>query len=381
MLDARVRLGSFAFTPAVFMTGGYDSNITRTTDGEGDWELVTSPQIDAWVAMGRARLNLNSAVELTNHTKDPPVTFNYYNGVSLTVPGVSFKPTVSYSNINLYARPTGFEIGERSRRVENSAGARLDWTIGSRTTLTAEGTWLKLDWDGAAEYEGSNLRLFLNRTITTGLVAAGAEVTPLTSVFGGVRIIHDRFEFSPERDGDSLDVLGGITLSSPALISGAAVIGYRQYQARNSGALDFNGLVYQGQLRYVRESRTRLLLDFDRSPFYSYSESLGYYLLTSTSAAYIQSLFSDWEASVFGGYHLLDYRVAGLPAGADDTTRRTDAGGGLSRRFGAFTRVGVNLSYVVSRGSTRYDAWRAITYVVYGSDKLKRLDRPLPDER
>lgn len=379
--EARVRLGAFAFTPAVFITGGYDSNITRTTDGEGDWELVTSPQIDAWLSLGRAVLNVNSAVELTNHTKDPPVTFNYFNGVSFTVPGAVFKPTVSYSNINLYARPTGFEIGERSRRVENSAGGRLDWLIGGRTTLTAEGSWLKINWDAAAEYQGSNLRDFLNRTITTGLLAAGAQVTPLTAVFGGIRLIQDRFEFSPERDGDSLDVLGGVTISSPALISGSAVVGYRRFQSPDSGAADFNGIVYVGQLRYVRESRTRVLLDFNRSPTFSYSESLGYYLLTSTSAAYIQTLFKDWEVSVFGGYHFLDYRVAGLSAGAGDTTNRTDSGGGVSRRFGAYTRIGVNASYILSRGSDRYDAWRAIAYIVYGSDKLKRLDRPLPDER
>ena len=326
-------------------------------------------------------LNVNSAIELTNHQKDPPVTFNYFNGISLTVPGAVLKPTVSYSNINLYARPTGFEIGERSRRVENSAGARLDWQVGSRTTLSVDGSWLKIDWDGAAEYEGSNLQQFLNRTTTIGLFAAGTEITPLTSVFAGVRMIRDRFEFSPERDGDSLDVLGGVTLSSPALISGSGVLGYRRFQSRTSGVSDFNGLVYLAQFRYVRESRTRILVDLDRQPFYSYSESLGYYLQTSTSGAYIQSLSGDWEASVFGGYRLLDYRVAGLPEGADSTTRRTDVGGGVSRRFGTYTRIGVNYSYILSRGSEQYDAWRAITYIVYGSDKLKRLDRPLPDER
>lgn len=381
MAEARVRLGSFAFTPAVFVTGGYDSNITRTSDGEGDWELVTSPQIDAWLALGRALLNINSAVELTNHQKDPPVTFNYFNGVSLTVPGGVLKPTVSYSNINLYARPTGFEIGERSRRVENSAGARLDWQVGSRTTLSADVSWLKLDWDGAAEYQGSNLQEFLNRTITTGLLSAGSQLTPLTSVFAAARVTRDRFEFSPERDGESLDLLGGVTLASPALISGTGVIGFRHAQARTSGAQDYNGLVYIGQFRYVRESRTRLLVDLDRQPTYSYTESLGYYLLTSTSAAYIQSISQDWETSVFGGYHFLDYRLAGLPAGEGTTTRRTDLGGGVSRRVGAFTRVGVNYSYIMSRGADRYDAWRAVMYIVYGSDKLKRLDRPLPDER
>jgi hypothetical protein len=144
---------------------------------------------------------------------------------------------------------------------------------------------------------------------------------------------------------------------------------------------DFNGLVYMGQFRYIRESRTRILVDLDRQPNYSYTESLGYYLLTSTSGAYIQSIATDWETSVFAGYHVLDYRVAGLPAGADATTRRTDVGGGLSRRIGGFTRIGVNCSYILSRGGEQWNAWRAITYIVYGSDKLKRLDRPLPDER
>jgi hypothetical protein len=192
---------------------------------------------------------------------------------------------------------------------------------------------------------------------------------------------HDRFVFSPERDGTSVQLAGSVTIDSPALISGAALVGCRRFSASASRVQDFSGVVAAINLAYTRETRTRVLVAVERQPYFSYSESLGYYVLTSVAAGYVQTLFEDGEASVFPGGHPLDYSQADLPAGAHQREIRTDVGAGVSWRTGAFMRPGVNLLRVAYHGGMTFHAWRAIAYVGYGSDRFLRLDRPLPKQR
>lgn len=378
----RVRLGSFAFTPAVWTTAGYDSNITRESVSFADYEWVTVPQAEYWLRIGQAVLNGVSAVEFISYQKlEPTFTVNHFNGIQFSVPGAVLEPKASYSHRNHYARPTGFEIGAKSRRVEDDAVAGLRWEAGGRTTLSVEGRLWRIKWDADAEYQGSNLQESLNRTSTTGIAGVGVELTPLTSVSALVQVISDRFEFSPVRDGDSVQVSGLISLASPALVSGAAIVGYRHFRAPNSGTADFKGLVANVNLAYIRESRTRLQFLFNRGPWYSYAENLGYYVLTSATARYVQTLGVNWEASVFGAYTQLDYTFTGIEGAESQNTTRWDWGGGLSRSFGRDVRIGMNLSRVLSQGGTVFDGWRAIGYLVLGSDRLQRLDRLLPDDR
>ena len=380
--SARIRLGNFAFTPAVWMTGGYDSNVTREPGSIGDYELVTVPQVEYWLRVGPTLFSGAAAVEFMNYrVQVPTFTVNHAANIAFTVPDAVLKPRVSYAHRNLFARPTGYEIGERSRRIEDDAVAGLYWNVGSRTTLTAEGRLLKLNWDAAAEYQGSNLRESLNRTSTAATAGISTELTPLTRVSGMVQFIADRFEFSPERDGDSFQVLAGLEMTDAALVSGSALVGYRHFESPESGALNFDGVVAAVNLAYVRETRTQLLFAVDRAPSFSYSEDQGYYLLTSLGARYDQALGQDWAASAFGALSWLDYSITGLPGAVGANKKRTDFGGGLSRRIGEFTRVGMDVTRVISRGKSPWDAWRAVAFFVYGTDRLQRLDRPLPDDR
>ena len=364
------------------MTGGYDTNVTSEPGAIADYELVTVPQVEAWYQAGRLLFNGVSAVELMNYRTQRPIrTLNHFNGISLRVPGAILEPKVSASHRNHFARPTGFEIGERSRRIEDDVLGSLTWLVGSRTALSAEGRLLRIDWDAAAEYRGSNLRESLNRTMTTGEFGVSTELTPLTAVSLSVQLGRDRFEFSPERNGDSVQAGAGITFKSPALLSGSALVAYRRFDSPYSDTLDFTGVVAAVNLAYVRETRTRLLVAFDRQPYFSYAESLGYYLLTSAGAKYVQAILENWEVSIHGGTSRLDYRLSGLPSSAGWDRTRHDVGGGLTWQVGAFTRIGVNVSRTVVRGGSPFDKWRAVAFVAYGSDRLQRLDRPLPDER
>ncbi len=380
--EGRFQLGSFSFTPAFFVTGGYDTNVTSEPGAIADYELVTVPQVEAWYRAGRLLLNGVSAAEFINYRVQRPIrTFNHFNGLSLRFPGAILEPRISASHRNHFARPTGFEIGERSRRIEDEIRGSLSWSLSERTALLAEGRWLRINWDAAAQYRGSNLRESLNRTVGTGELGVSMALTPLTAVSLSLQLGRDRFEFSPERDGNSLQAGAGVSFASPALISGSALVAYRRFDSPHSDSLDFDGVVAAAHLAYIRETRTRFIVAVERQPYFSYAESLGYYLLNSASAKYVQTVLDNWEIAAFGGISGLDYRRAGLPSHAGWDRTRHDFGGGLTCRIGAVTRIGVNASRTVSRGGLPYDKWRVIAFLAYGSDRLQRLDRPLPDER
>jgi len=380
---ARVRLGNFAFTPAVWSTAGYDSNF----DGEsgkpkGDYVVVGVPQLETWLNIGRVQFATVSILEFFAYRElEPGRVFVHFNSLALGVPGARLEPVATYSHRNKFARPTGFEIGARSRRIEDEAVGGLNWLVTEKTRLSVRARQVVTAYDASARYQGSNLRESLNRTTTAGSMEAVVAVTPLTSISASVERSTDRFKFSTRRDGDSLQTGLGVSFASPALITGAAYVGYRRFRSPYSTNLNFDGVVTSVQLGYVRESRTRLYLHLDRQPFFAHAESLGYYLLNSGGAGYVQSLSRDWEASAFAAYRLLDYVRPQEFSGASPRTTRWDVGSGLSCRVGAFTRLGVNFERTTSRGPTAFREWRLIGYVVYGTDRLQRLENPIPDER
>ena len=162
--------GAFVHT-RVFRHGRYDECHERP-GAIADHEPVTVPQVAASHRAGRLLLNGVSAAEFINYRVQRPIrTFNHFNGLSLRFPGAILEPRISASHRNHFARPTGFEIGERSRRIEDEIRGSLSWSLSERTALLAEGRWLRINWDAAAQYRGSNLRESLNRTVGTGELA------------------------------------------------------------------------------------------------------------------------------------------------------------------------------------------------------------------
>jgi hypothetical protein len=380
--SARVRLGSFGFTPTFFVTSGYDSNVTREVPAMADWETVASPQVAGWLTLGSFRFSGVGALEFVTYPRvEPNFTFNRDFNVEAKFAGAHLVPQIRYSYFNHYARPTGFEVNGRSERIQDDVTASLRWNIGGRTSVSAQAYHLNIDWSAEAKYEGSELRESLNRSTNIGTIGVAVALSPLTDLTVDVRAGTDRFPYSPSRNANSVQVSGRFDFRSPALLSGFAHVGYRHFESPDSGLRTFNGIVSSVALAYVRESRTRVLLAYDRAPNFSYLQTLGYYVLSSGSAAYVQALSESWEASIFGGYHSLDYTPAGSSNAASQATWRSDGGAGVSRRVGLAAKVGINASYFSVRGGQQFSGWRAVAYLTYGSQTLQRLERPLPDER
>jgi len=384
--EPRVHLGPFDLTPSFWATSGYDTNISRessATGAGGGYQTAVIPQVDVWWRLGPVSFGTASAIEILRviQTDQQSSNFNHFNGLAISVGASALTFTGIASHRNHYARPTGFEIGERSRRIEDVLRGGFGWKHG-RLAAAANGGRLHVKWDAAAVYQGSNLQESLNRTSDDASASLEYELTPLTSATGSFEVRRDRFEYSPVRDGDSLRVLGGVALRPQALFSGNAQFGYMHFTSPQSGLADFKGLVGNGVLGYEFMS-SQVLVGIYRDLFYSYDTSMGYYLMTSIAASYRRSLLEKWEVKAYAQRAVLDYRYSASTAvtTSGEVTRRTDLGGLLAYRVTSATRIGVNTSWMKYTGGQNFHGFYVVAFITYGNVWHQRLDSPLPDDR
>ncbi len=380
--EARFQYGSFAFTPGVVFSTGYDSNISREPGGVSDYETYAVPQAEAFYTAGKARFNSQAAAEfvhLQEHSNESANNWAYNFGFRLA--DNPFRPYVSYSARRTNARPTGFEIGERSLRVENQFNAGASTWLTDRFSVTGGANWNRINYDASAVYQDSSLQEKLNRDTNVYVGGVGYLITPLTSFSANVDFIQDRFVYSPERDGDSLRIMGGMEFSKLAWFVGNGYVGYRHFTSKASGVADFNGWVANGHLSHVSAGGDILTLHFGRDVQFSFDTSLGYFVQTGFDGNYNKRLWDRIELMTFGGYSALDYRYAGLPGGLGLVDHYFSAGGGLGYRIQQRIRIGTTFEHVEKTGEQAYTATRIIFFMTYGSGRYLRLDRPIPFEQ
>lgn len=379
---ALIKTSLVGLTPGFWMTAGHESNATREPESFATYETVIVPQLETAWRLGRARLTTAHAVEFLAYPGgEEPSTTNFVNAAQFRIPGARVSPVLRYSYRNHYARPTGFEVGARSQRVEIDMGAGLEVRPGARTTLGAEVRRLTLDWDADAVYEGSILQRNLNRTQDSVSGSMRYRVTPLTSLAAIVDLAEDQFEFAPQRDADTRRVLAGVEFARLAFVSGAAYAGLRRFEPRRAGAEPFTGLVGSGRVVVGRSERTWLTLGYDRDVTYSFDEALAYFVVNDVRAAVTQRLVRTLSLTLDAGYTRLDYSAAGTLGGDDQRHRQSLVGAGLSYGVGRHGRVGVDLSYLRRTGSQSWDDVRVVSFIAYVPGTIQRLDRPLPGER
>jgi hypothetical protein len=382
--EPRIHLGPFGLTPAFWLTTGYETNPGRegaATAAAGGYETVLVPQVDIWWRIGPVRFGTSSAIEFIRQPQQGEHSnhLNNFNGLGVALGESSLKLTGTVSHRDTYARPTGYEVGQRSDRLEDTIGGAAQWE-GARTSAALEGRWLRINWDAAAEYQGSNLQESLNRDTKSVQWSFLYKLTPLTTASAIVLLQRDRFKYSPERDGDSFRVEGALGMGVGALFSGSAQVGYMHFTSPQSGLADFNGPVANVALVYASGSN-RVVLNLYRDLFYSYDTSQGYYLLTSLAGSYNRSLPQRWEVKGFAGRHLLDYRQSHAGTAPAGTTRRTDLGAVLGYRPTPNTKVGVNTYWLKYSGSQNFTDLRIVAFIIYGSVWHQRLDAALPDDQ
>ena len=203
-------------------------------------------------------------------------------------------------------------------------------------------------------------------------------MTPLSSLGASVNYYTDRFLFAPERDGNGLRYMMGVSFQPLALISGRAEVGYMTYKAVRIPT-DYGGPAYN------------LGLSFARAPFF----------LDVSGRRTIEYSFDPEPGLLRVRRHRLSTgrsrsarRPAGRPSAAAQVRGMDPRGplalqepfralelykGGLVRRFGEILRIGADIEHYVNGGPGGFDGSRATLFLVLGgSTRLQRLDRPLP---
>jgi hypothetical protein len=156
-----VRTEKFLLLPAAILSGGYDSNIHREGPPFGPIPAAELFGVATVQTFGVARpfsFNTTSGIEyLTFRDKPGEGGVSWANRAGLAAALGVVRPKASVRASDTYARPSGYEIGERSRHQELDVAGGADVRLGTRASVGAEVRKLALDYDASATYQDSNL--------------------------------------------------------------------------------------------------------------------------------------------------------------------------------------------------------------------------------
>jgi hypothetical protein len=376
--EGRIPVGSrLSLTPAVVFVTGHDTNLTRTTEANPGYEYYIVPQVEGWLGRGRTRMNFASAVEYQyNDTFDSGI-WNNFNFAQLDAGAGRVTFQVIASRRDHYAPPsdfTGFELGLKSRRVESVLDGNVLIGTGGRWVFGVQSRNRRLRYDADQQYQDVSLQDNLNRD-TIGLGgSAAAAITTLTSILTTVEFTRERFLHAPERDGNGLRVVSGLQFQPLALLTGRGQIGYLQYNTSATGD-SYGGPTFDLGVRYDRGGA---LLDVSggRMVDFSFDPSSGFYVTTGLDAYGSVRLARAWE--VFGRWSRRHLSPQG-PIAEEEPFRGIGFYKlGAAYRFGRYTRLGTDFERYTHGGPGGFEGRRFTVFLIYGSDRIQRLDRPLP---
>jgi hypothetical protein len=379
---ARFRFGGFALTPGVKVTNlGYDSNVfNEWSNPRGDFTLTITPQTDAWLRLGKARVAMHGALGYVYFaTYEEECSWNTDDSIRLEFPFVHVRPYAGLTYLNIRDRP-GYEIDVRVRRSETGGQAGVDFPITRKTTIGIGFKQVRTDYAEGESFRGNFLRVQYNRETTRFTGSLRYALTPLTTLLVEAERIRERFDYVPGRDSNGFRLVPGVEFKPFALISGSARVGYRKLNMIDPKMPDYSGAVAAVNLGYTLLGATRVAVTVNRDIEYSYELLEPYYVLTGTVGTITRRLTSSWDLQGRYGTQRLAYRTAIDPAGGSQgggpiqaTQGRTDTvrfyGGGIGYRTGTDVRIGFDIDYYSRRSDrvlNQYEGIRAGTSVTYG---------------
>jgi hypothetical protein len=370
---ARMHLGPVAFTPTLVVSDvGIDANVFNDWENpKQDFTATVGSQADAWLRLGRARVNGRGSLRLLYFNKYASErSVNGDGAARVELPLTHLKPYASASYLTTRER-FGFEIDARARHYERAFTVGLDVPVTSRTTIGVSVRRTDISYAADAVFLGTYLRDVFNRKLQTLGASLRYKLTPLTALVLQADAESARFRFSPGRDSDTLRVMPGVEFSTFALINGSASVGFRKLDMLGPGMPDYRGPVAAVELGYTLLGATRFSVRAERDAYYSFEIESPYYVLDGVTGSITQHVTGAWDVVARAGRQRLDYRC--LSAECTTTTSREDLvtsyGGGFGYRVGSTARVGLNIdsSRRHSPAATRdYEAVRIGTFLTYG---------------
>jgi hypothetical protein len=296
-------------------------------------------------------------------------TVDVLNSAALTFMGRRLEPRIFGTYGDQRGRPN-LEIETVVGQLTQSYGLGADFRLSPRLVLLIDADRTRLDFEERV-FRGSLLNRQLNRE--TGNVEGGVRLvaTPITSFLFNVVNSHDRFQYSPERDADSLSLTLGMVTKPSALIAGSAEVGYKRFNALSETVPDDRGPVADVSLSYTLLDRTKFGVTVRRDLEFSAENGQAYYVLTSLGGTITQMIGLGWDVRAGAGGDTLAYRnfAFAIPGDEGRTDYVDTLSFGVGRKFGDTGRAGLEIGHVKRRSPIQrfdYESWRAGVKITYG---------------
>lgn len=376
------QIGLLKLAPAVVVSAGHDTNVYREPTGFSDVETYVVPQVVASLQSGRVVSQGWGALEVVHFGQNPGAK-NFQIGTRVDWLGVRVRP---YGRVNLRqtAANPGItevsEIGRKSTRIERSLMSGVEVRLGRALTISGRTERVHTDWDADAVYRGSSLREKLNRDDQVFAGSVDLSLTPLSAVRVSGSTMLSRFEFSPERDANNVEVAAGVVFRAPAAVTGSLQAGVREVRPIAPGRPSLRGAVWDGALLYQLRSGGFVLTYLARSVQYTAEPGAEYVVAQTVGVRAAMPLATRWIVGVWWVKDSLDYPIE-TTVGDLDGGRSNLLALSAGYKLASPLTVGLTVERQSYRGNQEWDASRIVGFLTFGRGPFQRLDRPLPFER
>jgi hypothetical protein len=343
------RLGSLYVSPTLALRQmGLDSNVFNDPDDpQEDFVISALPEVNLYLRPSYMQLSGTFGADFNY--------FHTYSSERYVAPVARgradflfnrLRPFVSGSRIDTRDRPNR-EIDARARHADYEGGGGVGFEISPLTLVYASTTRSGTTYRDGESFDDVALDESLNRQTTAYDAGIRLELTPLTTLAIVGSFSDDRFSGDPTRDSDSTTVSAEFTFDPDAIFSGRARLGVRGFRPVDPALESFTGLVASASIAWPILDRGRLVAAVLRDVQYSFEQTEGYYIETTTDFTYTHRLAGAFDVQGRGAWSRLGY--AEDQAGDARVDRVSLASAGVGYNLGS-SRLG--LTYEWSRRSS-----------------------------
>ena len=318
--DATVRLGPIGLNPAILVHDvGRDSNVfNEPTDPKSDFTATLTPRLEVVTRPGPMTFSWVTTTDYVYYqTYTSERSTNLGNTLKADFSLGAFHPFVGLGFSNSRER-VNREIDVRARHHDQRYSAGLRVQFSEALFATAAVRHDVYAFDSNAEFRGDNLATTLNRTDDAVEAGSGVELTPLTSVAVTVSRERSRFDYSPDRNSQTLRVTPTITFSPLAMLQGSASLGYRRFTTESPQVPAYSGFVANVTLATTVRERHRIDGNFSRDLQYSYEQDVAEYVETGLTVGWGWQIAGPLDSHLSAGRSRLHYRSPTLTDGRTD---------------------------------------------------------------
>ena len=129
--------------------------------------------------------------------------------------------------------------------------------------------------------------------------------------------------------------------------------------------------------RYAH-GRTSLLTTVNRDIGFSYDSGRGFFVASTVLVNIRRQLPRRFDVEFEGSVQKLGLPPLDLTQVPVPDMHRLDALGALAFSIKPWLKIGGNVEREIATGAEVWNAWRFTFYTTYGSNRIRKLDRPLP---